>query len=48
MTSLLMLAASFGWDAAVSSKQCDDYISVSDGMIYFWNTSGGRLSGIPG
>lgn len=48
MTSLLMLSASFGWDAAVFSKQCDDYISVSDGTIFFWSTSGGRLSAILG
>jgi hypothetical protein len=47
MTSLFMLAASLGWDAAVFSQQCDDYISVSDRTFFFWSTSGGRLSVTP-
>lgn len=47
MTGLLMFAASLGWDAAVFSKQCDDYISVSDGKVFFWSMSAGRLSVVP-
>lgn len=47
MTSLFMFAVSVGWDVAIFSQQCDDYISVSDGMIYFWSMSDAKLSRIP-